>query len=309
MIYLKDWNVPLPNGTSVVCIGNFDGVHRGHQYLLSQARLRANSTHSYLSVITFFPHTRSVINPSVPIQYLTLPDERAEILASQGVDILVELTFDQSMANLTASGFLDMITQHLKVLELWVGQGFALGKNREGNIARLRELAIFRGFGVVECPAYVLEGRPVSSTRIRRALAEGNVRLAAELLGRYHTVRGTVVKGDGRGHRLGIPTANLAYHPLKTLPKNGVYAVLVQIKGSPNLMPAVANLGTRPTFDPTGTVLEAHIMDFNGDLYGRELVVHFVERVRDEKKFETVEALVAQVHTDIAAARSLLIRS
>ncbi len=306
MISVKDWNGPLPEGNSIVCIGNFDGVHLGHQYLLGQARLRAHSTRSHLAVITFFPHTRAVINPASPLWYLTLPDERAKLLEAQGVDVLVELTFDQAMANLTASDFLDMVSSHLKVLEIWVGQGFALGKGREGNAARLRELSTLRGFAVVECPAYLVDGRPVSSTRIRRALAEGNVRIATQLLGRYHMVKGTVVKGDGRGRLLGIPTANLAYHPLKALPRDGVYAVWAQIERSSNLLPAVANLGTRPTFDTFGTVLEVHIVNFGDDLYGQTVEVHFVERLRDEQKFATVEALVAQIRQDIDRAVSAL---
>jgi riboflavin kinase/FMN adenylyltransferase len=306
MIYVRDWSAPLPNGNSVVCVGNFDGVHRGHQYLLSQARLRARSTGSYLAVVTFFPHTRAILNPAVPVLYLTLPEERAELLERQGVDILAELTFDQAIANLTASEFLDMIAEHLKVLELWVGQGFALGKNREGNTARLRELSVFRGFGVVECPSYLVDGRPVSSTRIRRALSEGNVSSAAQLLGRYHSVKGTVVRGDGRGRLLGIPTANLAYHPLKALPKEGVYAVWAELDGSTPRLRAVANLGTRPTFDKDGIVLEVHIIDFDADLYGRTLTVHFVERLRDEQRFQSMETLVAQIQRDISLARSVL---
>ncbi len=306
MIYIKDWNGPMPNGKSIACIGNFDGVHLGHQYLLGQAKMRARATGSYLTVITFFPHTRAVINPAASIRYLTLPEERAQLLEVQGIDLLVELTFDHAMASLGAAEFIDMLRDHVDLLELWVGQGFALGRQREGTVPKLRELSASRGFAVVECSARLMDGRPVSSTRIRRALADGTVGLAAQLLGRPYEIRGLVVQGEGRGRALGIPTANLAYDPLKAVPKNGVYAVWAQLQGSEYRLPAVANLGQRPTFDASGVVLEVHIMDFNRDLYGTSLSVHFIERIRDEIKFPNAHELVNQIRQDILRARALL---
>lgn len=287
-------------------VGVFDGVHRGHREILAALTRGAHAAGLPAVVLTFHPHPSAVIGPEAEFRYLTLPDERAALLGELGVDEVVTMVFTRSLAVLGAREFMALAHQHLNPRRLLVGYDFALGRNREGTVARLTEIGRELGYSVEAFPPVIYGGAPVSSSRIRVLLRNGDVRQASELLGRRYALAGPVVHGDGRGRLLSIPTANVACPPEQVLPANGVYACRAQVDGADH--PAVVNIGVRPTFPggPVAPVVEAHLLDLDRDLYGRTLRLEFVERLRGEQKFPSPEALVAQIRADIASARRLL---
>ncbi len=239
-------------------------------------------------------------------RYLTTPGEKMALLEGLGVDLTVLLPFDRQVAAMSARDFMAMVSRHLRVRELWVGPDFGLGRNREGSVERLRELGRELGYEltIVE-PVGDAGGRQVvSSSRIRELLAEGRVDEAALHLGRYFSLSGEVVAGARRGHKLGFPTANLEVRPERAVPADGVYAVFALL-GSERYL-AVANVGVRPSFDNGHRTIETHILDFDQDIYGCDLVVEFVARLRDERRFEQIDDLIAQIERDSEAARRIL---
>lgn len=304
-----------PNGDLILTIGVFDGVHLGHRHLIGQVVERARQLGCLSGVITFHPHPAAVLRgESLPI--LTTPPERLYLLRQLDVDVIANLAFTADLASLTAREFVDLICQHLRLRELWVGPDFALGRGREGNMARLKEIGAQVGFTVQAVPPLVLDGEVVSSTRIRAVLAAGDVVQASRLLGHCFSFSGPVIHGAQRGRALGYPTANLAAEPDRALPANGIYACHVFV-GDPGREDsktppgtrrhqAVVNVGTRPTFDNGARLVEAYILDFDGDLYGQTLTVHFVERLRGELRFSSVGALVDQIGQDVLRARQVL---
>lgn len=256
-------------------------------------------------VLTFDPHPARVLNPRfAPTALMTL-EQKAEVLGSLGVDRLVVLPFTQALAQTSAEDFSRLVLHDaLGATRVVVGEGFRFGRGRSGDVGALRGFGATLGFEVRCVPPVFDDGAPISSSRIRELLAVGDVRRAAALLGRRFYVDGLVVRGAGRGRGLGIPTANVAARNA-TLPAEGVYACRVR-PGMQAPRPAVANLGRRPTFGDGPSALEAHLLDFDADLYGQELRVEFVERLRGERTFPTASALVAQVRQDVAAARAVL---
>jgi riboflavin kinase / FMN adenylyltransferase len=290
----------------VVAVGNLDGVHRGHQALVAatvgEARRRAGTA----VVLTFDPHPARVLAPERAPSALTTLDQKAEVLATLGLDRLAVLPFTADVARLLADQFVrDVLGTGLGARVVVVGASFRFGQGRTGDTALLELLGRRLGFDVLTLEPVLLDGAPVSSTRVREALDAGAVEEAARLLGRLHFVDGTVVKGDGRGRTLGFPTANL--EPLnETLPGNGVYACWARLPGEPAPRKAAVNVGRRPTFDGEGVTVEAHLIDYAGDLYGRALRLEFEKRLRPERKFEDLEALKAQIEADLAQARGLL---
>ncbi len=290
---------------SVVTIGVFDGVHRGHQYLIQQLVAHAKSTGQIPVVLTFYPHPQMVIRGFEPGFYLTLPDDRARLLGELGVDLVVTHPFNDEVRHIRAADFVDRLLTHLKMASLWVGEDFAMGYQREGNVSFLAEQGREKGFELRVVDLMDAGDERVSSTRIRDLLSAGQVREAARLLGRPHFVTGEVIEGARRGRTIGIPTANLDVPPELAVPARGVYAGWMTVGDAE--YPAVTNIGLRPTFEgePVTTV-EAHLLDFSGDLYGRQVRLNFVERLREEKKFDGVEALVAQIQQDIQRGRELL---
>ncbi len=289
-----------------VTIGVFDGVHRGHQALLRDFVAEAHAHAAPAVVVTFYPHPAEVLSNRRAPFYLTSPEEKARLIAALGVDVLLTHPFDEEVARQPAQVFMQALKAHLGLRRLWVGYDFALGRGREGDIPTLRRLGETLGYTVHVVEAYRLDGEVVSSTRVRQALAAGQVRQAARLLGRLYDLPGQVVPGEGRGRRLGFPTANLATWPKRMVPASGVYACYADL--AEGTFPAVVNIGVRPTFEQGEAVprIEAHLLDFSGDLYGRRLTLRFVARLRAERRFPSAEALAAQIARDVAQARTVL---
>jgi riboflavin kinase/FMN adenylyltransferase len=301
---------PPANG-SVVTIGAYDGVHIGHRAVIAEVRARAAAQGAESVVVTFDRHPASVVRPESAPRLLTDLDQKLELLASTGIDRVVLVRFDQERARESAEDFVfELLVQRLRVRGVIVGHDFHFGRDRRGNVALLSEMGNRFGFDVLGM-RLVGEGSAtdvVSSTRIRQLLGEGRVEAVAPLLGRPHEVRGRVEHGDGRaGAQLGFPTANLAVAADILLPADGIYAGRYQ-RPDGSFLPAALSLGRRPTFYPEGAplLLEAHVLDFTGDLYGETARVRFTARIRDELRFETVEALVTQMAADVARTRQLL---
>jgi riboflavin kinase / FMN adenylyltransferase len=307
-----------PRGGSAVTIGAYDGVHLGHRALLAQLRRRAEDESLTTVVVTFDRHPASVVRrDSAPLLLCDI-DQKLELLESAGVDRTVVIPFDDHRANETAEEFVhEVIERGLGARVVVVGEDFHFGHGRKGNVSLLREMGVVSGFsvegvalhGADVLPDAGVEGASsISSTRIRRLVADGRVEDAATLLGRSHQVRGTVVHGDNRGGtELGFPTANLDCPPNIALPASGIYAGWYQRPDGTRWRTAVS-VGRRPTFyDENGPLLvEAFLLDFSGDLYGEEGQVSFVGRLRDELAFDSVDALVSQMGRDVDAARALL---
>jgi riboflavin kinase/FMN adenylyltransferase len=289
---------------SFVTIGSYDGVHIGHQYLVAQMKSAAAQAGCLATLVTFHPRPQAVLAPGRPVTYLTMPDEKIAVLDSLGLDLIAVLPFTREMARTPAADFVAGLVTHLKMRQLWAGADFALGRNREGDIPRLRQLGETMGFRVEVVEPFVQGGEVVSSTRIRALLAVGEIRQVTALLGRYPSLVGQVTTGAQRGRRLGFPTANLALMAERVIPADGIYAGFAWVKGQRHLM--VANIGVRPTFSDTGRIVEAYLLDFSGDLYGLELKLEFVERLRPEKRFDSLDALVAQMRADVEQGARLL---
>jgi riboflavin kinase/FMN adenylyltransferase len=289
---------------TVLTIGTFDGVHRGHQALIGAVVSQARATGRRAALVTFHPHPAAVLAPARAPRYLTTPGEKVALLEGLGLDLVVLLPFSRQVAATPARDFVEMLSTRLNVRELWVGSDFALGRNREGDIAYLRMLGRELGYQL-HIFEPVLEGEGVvSSSRIRALLREGDVEESTRLLGRYPSLSGEVVFGARRGRTLGFPTANLEVRPERAVPADGVYAVFALLGAE--RYPAVANVGVRPSFDNGQRTVETHIFDFAQDIYGCDLVVEFVARLRDERRFEDIDDLVAQIGEDGRLARQVL---
>jgi len=294
---------------AVVAIGNFDGVHRGHQSVVREAKREAEEMRMPLAVLVFEPHPRQFFAPDAPIFRLSSFRAKVALLGDLGVEIVFALPFDAAMAALSAQDFVaDVLVAGLGVDHVVVGYDFCFGKGRTGDVSVLRYMGEMEGFGVSVVPEMGAEGGEVfSSTRIRTALREGRVGDAAAMLGRPWFVEGRVLEGDKRGRTIGFATANVPLEGVVT-PKLGVYAVDVEIEDGPHRgrYRGVANLGTRPTFNKRDVLLEVHVFDFSGDIYGAHVRVSFIGFIRPEQKFDGLESLKAQIALDASAARRLL---
>jgi riboflavin kinase/FMN adenylyltransferase len=290
---------------SWLTIGVFDGVHRGHQQIIRRLTAGAQGPAAPAVVVTFSPHPASVLGRG-EVKCLTTSDERADLLARLGVDVVVTLTFDHDLAETSAQDFVERLRRPLDFRHLLIGYDFALGKGREGNAARLTQLGAKLGFAVEVIPAVGDESGVISSTEIRKLVETGEVGEAANLLGHPYSLHGPVIHGDRRGRELGFPTANIEYPAAKILPSNGIYACRANV-GARTLQAAV-NIGVRPQFESHGhkPMVEAYLLDFQGDLYGQDVRLDFVARLRDEGRFASVEALVEQMHVDVKRTRELL---
>ena len=289
---------------SVVTIGAFDGAHVGHQVLIRQLVARARALGCQAALITFYPHPSEVLTGPAASRYLTTPGEKAAILERLGIDLLVILAFTRRIARTSASEFLAQVCNALRMRELWVGSQFALGYGRKGDILTLLALGRTLGFELHVVQPVLYEGELVTSSRIRELVLAGRVREAARLLGRFYSVVGEVVHGDDRGRLLGFPTANLKVRAERIVPLNGVYVGYAWVGEERHQ--AVMNVGVRPTFEDDERLLEAHLLNFDGDLYGTDLLVEFVERLRPETRFDSPEELIAQMHNDTARGREIL---
>jgi riboflavin kinase/FMN adenylyltransferase len=290
---------------SWLTIGVFDGVHRGHKQIIQKLTAGAHQMNAPAVVLTFWPYPAIVLGTSV-VKCLTMPDERADLLFELGVDVVITQTFDRSLANTLAYDFAARLKHHLGMQFMLMGYDFALGKGREGDAARLTVIGRELGYSVKVIPALRDENGVISSTEIRKQVGVGDVAEAANLLGHPFSLHGAVIHGDGRGRAFGIPTANIDYSRDKVIPPNGVYACWVAI--GVEKYRAMTNIGTNPTFTPDNQTpnVEAHLLDFDRDLYDQDIKVEFVERLRDEIKYSTVEALVSQIHMDIERGREIL---
>lgn len=299
----------------VLTVGNFDGLHLGHQSIMQTVLERARALDGTSVVYTFEPHPRRVLRPDQAPRLLTTLDQKLARLEELGVAVTVVEPFTPDFAKLSPEGFVrDVLYERIRPVEVYVGYDFRFGRDREGSMRVLTELGPHLGFAVTIIPEVTVEGRDVNSTRIRELLGAGQVEEAAILLARPYTVRGRVVEGDRRGRTIGFPTANLEPDN-EILPENGVYAghLLVLDAGTPaagERYPIVANVGRRPTFHQGEAVLaEAHVLDFDGDLYGRRVEIGFERRLRGEERFPDVETLKSRIAADVAEARRLLGRA
>jgi riboflavin kinase/FMN adenylyltransferase len=293
------------DGECALTVGNFDGVHRGHQSLIANLVASAHDAGRLASVVTFDPHPASVLRPQQPLAYLTSLPERLGLLEGLGLDFVVVHPFTVATAQTSARAFVTALREHLGLRELWVGPGFALGRGREGDVPTLRKMGEEMGFVVREATPFVWNGADVRSGRIRQALWEGDVVAAAAMLGRFYRLIGQVEQGARRGHALGYPTANVSMPPGRVVPANGIYAAWAEVEGRRWM--AAVSIGVRPTFGEGGPrTVEAHLLDFQGELYGRELALEFVARLRDELRFHDPAELIAQMGRDVAQTRLIL---
>jgi riboflavin kinase/FMN adenylyltransferase len=292
-----------------VAIGNFDGVHLGHQRLLQTAIAAARPLGGDSVVFTFDPHPAAVLAPHKAPALITSRARKLELLAQAGMSACVLEPFTRELAAMSPEDFLrSILVEILGARHIVVGYDFTYGRERAGTTATLRAFGQARGIGVDVIEPVEVGGVAVSSTRVRELVRDGDMAGARALLGRDYDLDGTVIRGDGRGARIGVPTANLALDTT-LLPRGGVYAVRVRVldDDAARALPAVANLGTNPTFvDRTELSLEVHILDFAADLYGKRLRVELVERLRGEQRFSGLDALLAQIRADIEQARALL---
>lgn len=290
---------------SWLTIGVFDGVHRGHQQIIRRLVDGAHARGVPAVAMSFWPHPASVLG-SQDVKVLTMPDERARLMSELGLDVFISQTFDRNVANTTAHDFVVRLKQHLGFERLLIGYDFALGKGREGNASRLTEIGRELGYGVEVIPALSDESGVISSTEIRKLVAIGDVGDAGVLLGHCYGLHGPVVHGDGRGRQLGFPTANIDYPHEKMLPANGVYACRVWVDDK--VHSGAINVGVRPQFHATAErpLVEAYILDFDRDIYGQDIRLEFVERLRAEQKFPSVDALIERMRQDVERARQLL---
>jgi riboflavin kinase/FMN adenylyltransferase len=296
---------PLPNGATVT-VGSFDGVHLGHQAVLREIGRRARARGRASVLVTFDPHPLEVVNPDAAPPLLTTGPERLEILAQSPLDYVVILRFDRYLAGLTPEGFVrEVLLERCSVRELVIGHDHGFGRGRSGDVETLRTLGTRLGFAVDVVEPVDIGGQHVSSSRIRRAVTGGDLASAAAMLGRPYGVVGRVAHGEQRGRLLGVPTINLSeLSPRKLLPPDGVYAVRVEWRGGGG--GGMMSQGPRPTFQDGRRVLEAHIFDFQGDLYGEWVRIEWVERLRDIERFASPEHLKTQMEHDRALALAAL---
>jgi riboflavin kinase/FMN adenylyltransferase len=305
MELLRDLEGMALQQPSTISIGVFDGVHLGHRYLIGKLKQSARDAGHLAGLVTFDRHPDELLAPHKEIRYLTTLEEKVALLGELGLDFVVALAFTTEVAQTSARDFVSLLVERLRMRQLWIGPDFALGQGRQGDAQYLRTLADEFGFRLHRLQPLTRSGVVISSSAIRGLIGEGLVREAAALLGRYPCVSGLVARGAQRGHKLGFPTANLDIDDRLLIPATGVYAARVHWESANH--GGVVNIGTRPTFeDLEEPLLEAYILDFSGDLYGRRLRVEFIERLRAEERFNNAESLIAQMEKDTAQARRVL---
>ncbi len=293
-------------GEHALSIGVFDGVHAGHQALIKRMLDEGRARGLTGGVVTFHPHPRTVIRPDLPFQYLASLEHRVELLRACGVEFVSVLQFTSELQQVSAEDFCRLLVEEAHVRLIVVGADFRLGRGGEGTVERLAEIGRVQGFEVL--PVGLIDhgtgSVPISSTRIRAALAAGEMEEVQALLGRPFSLRGPVVLGDQRGRTIGFPTLNIGVSADRALPPDGVYVTRAYFPTGN--FSAVTNVGTRPTFDGSSRRVETHVFDFEGDMYGEVVTVELLHRLREERKFEGIDALVAQIQLDSAAARAWL---
>jgi len=293
-----------PQGETLLTIGVFDGVHAGHRYLLEKLQQRAAERNLLSGVVTFNPHPQSVLHPHNQLPWLSNLEDRVRAFQELGINIVAVLTFTPKVARLSARDFMSLLKKHLKMRGIMVGPDFALGRSQEGNIDLLRVLGHEMKFSVEVIPPFTIDGEVVSSTFIRQALIQGDMRRIERLMGRYFYLRGKVITSDKRGRVLGFPTANLDIKPQQALPGNGIYATIAQVDGKQ--FPSATNIGIRPTFGEGEKTVETHLLNYKGDLYGKDMRLEFVQKLRDEQHFSSSEELKVQIGKDVQEVEAIL---
>ena len=293
-----------PRKDMLLAIGVFDGVHLGHKYLISQLTEHAKQQNLLSGVVTFGQHPQEVLSPQTKLPFLTSLAEKTNLLKNEGVEAVITLSFTCELAQLSARQFVSLLKKHLRMRGMVIGPDFALGRDREGNANSLRTLGQDMDFSVTVIPPIIVNGEVASSTAVRDALADGDMKKAHNLIGRSFSLQGRVTTGAGRGTELGFPTANLGVDLEQALPAEGVYATWAYI--GDKACQSVTNIGQRPTFGGGGRTVEVYVFDYHGDLYGRELKIDIIERLRDEIKFDSTEALKKQITEDIKQGRTVL---
>ncbi|MBI2851153.1 MAG: bifunctional riboflavin kinase/FAD synthetase [Chloroflexi bacterium] len=293
-----------PEKDMLLTIGVFDGVHLGHKYLLSRLKEQTGQQNLLSGVVTFRQHPRAVLSAKDELPYLTSLEEKVSLIKKEGIDKVVTLSFTKELSQVSARRFVELLQKYLRMRGLLLGADFALGRKREGNIAALRKLGREMGFTVETVSPVKINGLVVSSTAIREALATGDIKKATSLIGRPFSLRGKVTNGAGRGAGLGFPTANLEIDPQQLLPPDGVYATQAYVDSK--TYQAVTNIGKNPTFGENKRTVETYLLDYQGALYGRELRIEIIERLRGEKRFKSVEDLKKQMKVDVEQGRAVL---
>jgi len=293
-----------PQKDMLLTIGVFDGVHLGHRYLISQLKEQARQQNLLSGVITFRQHPQEVMSPGTKLPFLTNLAERTRILQDEGVEIIIVLSFTHELAELSAHHFVSLLKKYLRMKGLVIGPDFALGQNREGNFNTLQKLGLELSFSVTVVPPMVINGHVVSSTAIRTAIAQGDMKQAQELMGHPFSLHGQVIRGTGRGTELGFPTANLDTNSEQAIPSDGVYATLAYVNNQTHQ--SMTNIGKRPTFDGSQRLVEVYILDYQGNLYGQEMKIDIIERLRGEMKFGNAEELKKQMAEDVKQGRIIL---
>jgi riboflavin kinase/FMN adenylyltransferase len=288
-------------------IGVFDGVHRGHREIIRKLTTDAHANNAPAVVLTFDPHPATVLSGR-EIKCLTTPEERADLLGSLGVDIVITQRFTRDLSTATAFEYMSRLKQTLDLKHLMIGYDFALGKGREGNANRLTEIGRELDYSVEVIDALSDESGVISSTEIRKLVGTGNVSEAAKLLGYNYVLSGKIIRGAERGRTLNFPTANIDYPIQKVTPSNGIYAGWAHIGNRSAKFMAATNIGFNPTFTPDRQTpsLEAYLLDFDRDIYGQEVKLEFISHIRDEVKFNSVETLIEKIHEDVKRTRELL---
>ncbi len=291
---------------TILTIGTFDGVHIGHQSILKNLVEEAKRFGWRSALLTFEPHPQTVIRPerSPHLRILTTIEEKEEILENLGLDVLIVAKFDQSLASKTGEEFIrDILLKKIGMSKCVIGHDHAFGKNRSGNFELMKKMSLENNYDVEQIETFMHDGLVVKSTVIRNLIHDGDTMKANQLLGRPYWFTGKVSRGDGRGRTIGFPTANIEGSPLKLVPKEGIYACRVSLDNK--RYKAVTNIGSRPTFkEDDRRLIEAHVLDFDGNLYGKEVRIEFMYRIRDERKFDSTIELQKQIWQDIETARS-----
>ena len=308
-VYSRDPESLIPDRPTVLTIGKFDGIHRGHRHVLTAVAARARASDWQSAVIVLWPPPPEVLRPGAQIPRLSTLADRESAIAASGIDLFILWPFTLELSRLAPREFMQVLRDRLDLRVLVIGSDFALGHRRSGTPDVLQAIGRELGFEVVVSPPYVHEGQVVSSSRIREQLAVGGVAQAAQLLGRWPTLSGTVVRGAGRGRLLGFPTANLHLAEPLAVPGHGIYATIATIPAASDAIahPAVTSIGVRPTFDDTNErTIETFLLDYSSDLYDQVIHLHFVEKLRDELKFSSVENLIEQMEKDVTHAAAVL---
>ncbi len=293
-----------PRKDMLLTIGVFDGVHLGHKYLISQLKEHARQQNRLSGVVTFRRHPQEILPPKTKLPFLSNLTQRANLLKNEGVDAVVTLSFSRELAQLSPRQFVSLLKKCLRMQGLVIGPDFALGRNREGDVSTLYKLGREMNFSVSVIPPIMINGEVVSSTAIRNALAEGDMKRVHNMAGRLFSLSGGVVHGAKRGEELGFPTANLDVDEEQALPLDGVYATMAYF--GDQAYQSVTSIGRRPTFDAGQRTVEVYILDYRGDLYGHKLRIDIIERLRDEKQFNAAEELKKQIAEDVKRGKAIL---